>query len=62
LKNIDNSSPFAILNYDGISNAEIKFENDIVLDKLEIVFKNSKGVLCNFHKLSHNLTFKLYTL
>jgi hypothetical protein len=62
LNNIDNSSPFAILNHDGISTAEIKFENDIVLDKLEIVFKNSQGNLCNFHKLKHNLTFNLSTL
>ena len=62
LNNIDNSSPFAILNYEGIANAEIKFENEIVLDKLDIVFKNSKGNLYNFHGLNHNLTFNLTSL
>lgn len=62
LNNIDNSSPFAILYYEGVTNAEIKFENEIVLDKLEIVFKDSKGQLCNFHKLNHNLTFNLSSL
>ena len=62
LNNIDNSSPFAILYCDGISNAEVKFESEITLDKLEIVFKDSKGHLCNFHNLSHNLTFNLSSL
>ena len=62
MNNIDNSAPFAILCYDGISNAEVKFENEITLDKLEIVFKDSKGHLCNFHISSHNLTFNLSIL
>jgi hypothetical protein len=59
LNNIDNTNPLAILYPNQTPNAEIKFENPISLDKLDIVFKNSKGHLCNFHNLEHSLTFNI---
>ncbi len=59
LNNIDTSSPFSILIPNGNVNSEIKFENGITLDKLDILFKDSKGKTCNFFGLDHSINLTL---
>jgi len=59
LNNIDNTAPFGVLTYNGSPNAEIKFQDPIALDKLDILFKDSKGRECNFNDLDHNLSLTL---
>jgi hypothetical protein len=62
LNNIDNSTPYAVLIPDGLPNAEIKLDNPISLDKIDILFKDYKGRLCNFYNLEHNLSLNLEIL
>ena len=60
LNNIDNQIPFAIL-YPGesSSNTILNFENSISLEKLDILFKDSKGRLHNFYNCEHNISLEL---
>jgi len=52
--------PFAILNFNNtINDSEIKFENDILLEYLDISFKNSKGININFYNNKHYLNLQL---
>ena len=59
LNNIDNQSPFAILLPNSTSDAEIKLDPPVSLDKLDIIFKDYKGRLCNFNQLSHSINLTL---
>ena len=36
-----------------------EFDNYFLTNKIDIVFKNSKGNVCNFYNLSHELVFLL---
>jgi hypothetical protein len=59
LKNISEELPFGVLHFNGQSVCQFKFENPYKLDKLEIVFKDSKGENYDFHNLSHSLNIML---
>ena len=59
LNNIDNNSPFAILYPGSTSNAILNFENLISLEKLDILFKDSKGRIHNFYNSEHNISLQL---
>ena len=59
LNNVDNNSPFAILYPGSTSNAILNFENLISLDKLDILFKDSKGRIHNFYNSDHNISLQL---
>lgn len=59
LNNIDNQTPFAILIPNSTSPALIKFEEPISLDKLDILFKDSKGRLHNFYNLEHTISLQI---
>ena len=59
LNNIDNNSPFAILYPESTSNAILNFENLISLEKLDILFKDSKGRIHNFYNSEHNISLQL---
>jgi len=59
LSNIS-EQPIAILNYNNtINDSEMKFENDILLEYLDISFKNSKGIDINFYNSKHYLNLQL---
>jgi len=59
IKNL-NDAPFAILNPNNtINDSEIKFENEIPIEYLDIVFKDSRGNEINFYKINHYLNLQI---
>jgi predicted metalloenzyme YecM len=59
LNNLSDEVPFGILHFNGKSICQFKFEKPFNIDKLEIEFKDSKGLPINFYNLSHNLSFMI---
>lgn len=59
LNNLSDEVPFGILHFNGKSVCQFKFEKPFNIDKLEIEFKDSKGLPVNFHNLPHNLSFMI---
>ena len=59
LNNLSDEVPFGILHFNGKSVCQFKFEKPFDIDKLEIEFKDSKGLPINFYNLSHNLSFMI---
>jgi len=59
LNNLSDEVPFGILHFNGKSVCQFKFEKPFNIDKLDIEFKDSKGLPINFHNLSHNLSFMI---
>jgi hypothetical protein len=57
LNNLSDTIPFGVLYFNGMTTCQFKFDKPYNLDKLEIVFKDSKGYVCNFHNLPHSLSF-----
>lgn len=57
LNNLSNDIPFGILYFNGESVSQFKFKEPFNLNNLEIIFKDSKGMLYNFYNLPHSLTF-----
>jgi hypothetical protein len=57
LNNLSNDIPFGILYFNGESVSQFKFQEPFNLNNLEIIFKDSKGMLYNFYNLPHSLTF-----
>ena len=62
LNNISEDVPFGILYFNGQSICQFKFQNPFMLDKLDIIFKDSKGNNYNFYNLSHSLNILLDTI
>jgi hypothetical protein len=59
LNNINDTTPFAILNPTSTSTATINFERLISLDKIDILFKDSKGRYHDFYNLEHNISLQI---
>lgn len=59
LNNLSDEVPFGILHFNGKSVCQFKFEKPFNIDKLEIEFKDSKGLPINFYNLPHNLSFMI---
>jgi hypothetical protein len=59
LNNIDDSTPFAVLYINNQGNYQFKFEEPIILDKLDLSFKDSKGRPFNFYNLTYSLNIQL---
>ena len=59
LNNIDNQQPFAILIPNSTCAAVINFEEPITLNKLDILFKDSKGRIHNFYNLEHAVSLQI---
>jgi hypothetical protein len=59
LNNLSDEVPFGILHFNGKSVCQFKFEKPFNIDKLEIEFKDSKGLPVNFYNLQHNLSFMI---
>ncbi len=59
LNNLSDEVPFGILHFNGKSVCQFKFEKPFNMDKLDIEFKDSKGLPVNFHNLPHNLSFMI---
>ncbi len=59
LNNLSDEVPFGILHFNGKSVCQFKFEKPFNIDKLEIEFKDSKGLPVNFYNLPHNLSFMI---
>jgi len=57
LNNLSNDIPFGILYFNGESISQFKFQDPFNLNNLEIIFKDSKGLIYNFYNLPHSLTF-----
>ena len=62
LNNIQQNVPFGIVYFNKISQSEIKFQNPVSLDNLNIKFLDTGGNLYNFNNLNHTLNFKLEIL
>jgi hypothetical protein len=62
LNNLSDEVPFGILHFNGKSVCQFKFEKPFNMDKLDIEFKDSKGLPINFHNLPHNLSFMIEKL
>lgn len=59
LTNLDDKSPFAVLYTNNQGNYQFKFEEPIVLNKLDLLFKDSKGRQYNFFGLNYNINVQL---
>ena len=59
LNNLSDEVPFGILYFNGKSVCQFKFEKPFNIDKLEIEFKDSKGLPIDFYNLPHNLSFMI---
>jgi hypothetical protein len=57
LNNLSEDIPFGILYFNGKATSQFKFQQPFSLDKLEILFKDSKGNNVDFYGLPHNLSF-----
>jgi hypothetical protein len=57
LSNLEEEVPFGLLYFTGHSISQFKFQEPFNLNKLEIKFKNSKGIDYNFYNLPHSLSF-----
>ncbi len=61
LNNLSHEVPFGVLYLNVQSVSQFKFHQPYNLDKLEIVFKDSRGLDYNFYGLPHNLSFLVET-
>jgi hypothetical protein len=59
LNNLSDDVPFGVLYFNGQSVSQFKFQKPYTIDKLDIVFKDSKGLPWNFYDLPHNLSFMI---
>ncbi len=59
LNNINSQTPFAVLIPNSTSPALINFEEPISLNKLDILFKDSKGRIHNFYNLEHSVSLQI---
>ena len=59
LNNLSDEVPFGILYFNGKSVCQFKFEKPFNIDKLDIEFRDSKGLPINFYNLPHNLSFMI---
>jgi len=59
LNNLDETTPFAVLYQNNQGNYQFKFEDPIILDKLELEFKDSKGRPYNFFGLNYSINVQL---
>ena len=59
LNNIDNQQPFSILIPNSTCEAVINFEEPITLNKLDILFKYTKGRIHNFYNLEHSVSLQI---
>jgi hypothetical protein len=57
LNNLSDDVPFGILYFNGKSVSQFKFQDPFDLNNLEIVFKDSNGMLYDFYGLPHSLSF-----
>ena len=57
LNNLSDDVPFGVLYFNSLTVNQFKFQNPYNLDRLEIVFKDSKGRNINFYNLPHSLSF-----
>ena len=62
IKNIQNNSPFGILNFNGTSSAGIKFNKPTNLDNLDIIFMSNDNTEYDFDNLNYNLSFSISIL
>ena len=62
IKNIQNNAPFGILNFNGTSSAEIRFNEPKNLDHLDIIFMSSDNTEYDFGNLNYNLSFGISIL
>ena len=58
LNNISDE-PFGMLNFNGLSNCQLQFEQPISLDNLEVSFKDEDGDNYDFNNLKHSLNFQI---
>jgi hypothetical protein len=59
INNLDDSTPFAILYTNNHGNYQFKFEEPIILDNLDLSFRDSKGRSFNFYGLPYSLNIQL---
>ena len=59
INNLDDSTPYAVLYTNNQGNYQFKFEEPILLDRLELSFKDSKGRPFNFYGLPYSLNIQL---
>ena len=59
INNLDDSTPYAVLYTNNQGNYQFKFEEPILLDRLELSFKDSKGRAFNFYGLPYSLNIQL---
>jgi hypothetical protein len=59
INNIEESVPFAVLYLGNQAVQQFRFEEPINLNKLELVFKDSKGRPFNFYGLTYSLNVQL---
>ena len=59
INNLDDSTPFAILYTNNHGNYQFKFEDPIILDRLDLSFKDSKGRPFIFYGLPYSLNIQL---
>jgi len=59
INNLDDSTPYAILYTNNQGNHQFKFEEPILLDRLDLSFKDSKGRPFNFYGLPYSLNIQL---
>ena len=57
LNNLSDIMPFGVLHFNGNSTCNFRFDKPFNMEKLEIIFKDSKGYDFNFHNLPHSLSF-----
>jgi hypothetical protein len=59
IKNLDETTPLGVLYINNQAKSEFKFENPITLNKLELMFRDSKGRPYNFYGLNYNVNIQL---
>ena len=62
LINLSDEVPFGVLYFNTQSMSQFKFQDLFNLDKLEVIFKDSKGLPYNFNNLPHSLNFLIEKL
>ena len=59
INNLDDSTPYAVLYTNNQGNYQFKFEEPILLNRLDLSFKDSKGRPFNFYGLPYSLNIQL---
>jgi hypothetical protein len=59
LNNLSEDIPFGVLHFNGMSSCQFKFEKPYTMNRLEVIFKDSRGNTYNFHNLPHSLSFMI---